>query len=332
MINLKICGVEHLKRVSLRGGQKRVLWNDEEGFTERNEWVLETEGSNIIPVLTCDYVDETRTISNDIVEVFSLFGIEAARGMLLKELRTVINFDGSYVNYRHLALLVDVMTMQGYLMPIERYGINRSPSGPLLRCSFENTVDTLMDAAVFAEHDILNGATENIMLGQLPQIGTGFFDLLLDEKKIIGDVSINEGSVTPYTSPFTIDRGESTVSSIQNAFSPPYFSTNSSIMSESSITSSSRSRLSEIYSSTYSPTNSTVSSTSLANTFSSSSYSSVTPAYLPTSPEYILTSPSYTLTRPAYSPSIELSFPTPYLSTGHVYFSTNDSLDNTSME
>lgn len=51
----------------------------------------------------------------------------------------VISFDGSYVNYRHLALLCDVMTAKGHLMAITRHGINRQEVGALMRCSFEET-------------------------------------------------------------------------------------------------------------------------------------------------------------------------------------------------
>jgi DNA-directed RNA polymerase II subunit RPB1 len=105
--------------------------------------------------------------------VIEVLGIEAVRAALLKELRDVISFDGSYVNYRHLAILCDVMTYRGHLMSITRHGINRNETGPLMRCSFEETVDILFDAAVFAEADHLRGVSENIMLGQLAPLGTG---------------------------------------------------------------------------------------------------------------------------------------------------------------
>lgn len=38
--------------------------------------------------------------------------------------------------------------------------------GALMRCSFEETVDILMQAASGAENDPLTGISENIMLGQ----------------------------------------------------------------------------------------------------------------------------------------------------------------------
>ncbi len=88
-------------------------------------------------------IDYTRTTSNHIIETIDVLGIEAARNALLKELRGVIEFDGSYVNYRHLAILCDSMTRGGHFMAITRHGINRTENGPLQQCSFEETVDIL---------------------------------------------------------------------------------------------------------------------------------------------------------------------------------------------
>ena len=109
--------------------------------------------------------------------------------------------------------------MQGHLMAIDRHGINRVESGPLLRCSFEETVDMLMDAATYAEEEVLRGVTENIMLGQLARVGTGDMELLLDEKRVMRDAvevvanefgdgtdlgmtggSLSGGTASPYSS------------------------------------------------------------------------------------------------------------------------------------
>lgn len=43
----------------------------------------------------------------------------------------------------------------------------------LSRCSFEETVDVLLDAASHAEVDPMRGVSENIIMGQLPRMGTG---------------------------------------------------------------------------------------------------------------------------------------------------------------
>lgn len=73
------------------------------------------------------------------------------RKAIEREMYHVISFDGSYVNYRHLALLCDIMTAKGHLMAITRHGINRQDTGALARCSFEETVrnDCSKRAAAF---------------------------------------------------------------------------------------------------------------------------------------------------------------------------------------
>ena len=102
----------------------------------------------------------------------------------------MISFDGSYVNYRHVAILCDVMTYRGHLMAITRHGINRQDTGPLMRCSFEETVDILMDAAAYAEKDALRGVSENIMLGQLGPVGTAHHGLYLNEEMLHDAVAV----------------------------------------------------------------------------------------------------------------------------------------------
>ena len=150
-----------------------------------NDSLIETDGSILQDVLHYPEIDENYSFSNDIFEVYNLFGIEAARAILIKELRNVIEFDGSYVNYRHLCLLVETMTSRGYLMAITRHGINRTNAGPLMKCSFEETVNVLTDAAINSENDKLKGVTESIIMGKISDIGTSNFKMLLDEKHLI---------------------------------------------------------------------------------------------------------------------------------------------------
>lgn len=76
------------------------------------------------------------------------------------------------------------MTQRGTLTSITRHGINRGEIGPLRKCSFEETVEILLEAAAFSETDTLQGISEAIIFGQLGKFGTGCFDLILDEEQI----------------------------------------------------------------------------------------------------------------------------------------------------
>lgn len=86
------------------------------------------------------------------------------------------------MNYRHVSTLCDMMTQRGTLTSITRHGINRGETGPLRKCSFEETVEILLEAAAFSETDFLKGISEAIIFGQLARMGTGCFDLVLNEE------------------------------------------------------------------------------------------------------------------------------------------------------
>lgn len=91
-------------------------------------------------------------------------------------------------------------------MAISRHGINRQQTSPLMRCSFEETVDVLLDAAAHGERDAMRGVSENIIMGQMPHIGTGCFDMILDASKckLAMEVdSINNKNALFYGSLFT---------------------------------------------------------------------------------------------------------------------------------
>jgi hypothetical protein len=124
-------------------------------------------------------VDPTRTFSNDITEVYATLGLEAAVFTLANELADTLMHDGRYINKNHVCTIVGTMTMRGALMPLSRHGINRvETAGPLVRCSFEETIDTLFEAAVFGDFDEVRGVTTSIMLGQTAHIGSGTMQLL----------------------------------------------------------------------------------------------------------------------------------------------------------
>lgn len=154
-------------------------------FEYKNQWVLDTDGVNLIEIMGNKYVSSKKTYSNDIYETYNLLGIEAARHALLKEINECLQHQGAYVNYRHLSLLVDIMTNKGTMMSIDRHGINRGDIGPLAKSSFEETTDQLLKAAIFGEVDKIKGVSSNIMLGQVAACGTGDCDILLDEIKLM---------------------------------------------------------------------------------------------------------------------------------------------------
>jgi DNA-directed RNA polymerase beta' subunit len=165
-----ICG-----HVDIQAAFTRPLeMNDDEHF------VVDTQGCNLIDLSSVPCIDWYNTTSNDVNEIHNVLGIEAAGAILYHELTVTISFDGTYVDPRHIMMIVNTMIRGGYIMPLSRHGINRMDTGPLLRCSFEETPDILCDAASYGEVDNGKGVSQNIMTGKLAHIGTGFSELMMN--------------------------------------------------------------------------------------------------------------------------------------------------------
>ena len=148
-----------------------------------DEHVVHVYGNFLEDAIACACVDWARTTSNDIWEVYHTLGVEACAHVLFDQVRQVISFDGTYVDDRHILMIVDSMLRGGTIMPLNRHGINRTDASPLMRCSFEETTDVLCDAAIFAEaDDNARGVTTSIMTGQLASLGTGTAEVLFPER------------------------------------------------------------------------------------------------------------------------------------------------------
>ena len=181
-----IKGIDGITNIIMNNISKNVYKNGD--IETEKEWILETDGTNLLEVLNNEFIDPTLTMSNDIMEIYNLFGIEGARTFLINEIIDVIDEGAGYINSRHVELLCDAMTSKGFLAAINRQGINRGDTGPLAKCSFEDTTDQLIKAGIFGEKDKLNGVSSNIMMGQTIQAGTGMCELFLDERKLIDEM------------------------------------------------------------------------------------------------------------------------------------------------
>ena len=177
--NTVLRGVKNLNNVMLRKIKDNVT---EQGdvFKRSDIWVLDTAGTNLMDVLALDYIDTSRTFSNDIVEVFNVLGIEAARQSIYNELVDVIEFDGTYINYHHFSILCDRITFTHKMISIFRHGINNDNIGPIAKASFEETPEMFLRAARHGELDTFRGVSANIMCGQEGYFGTNSFQVVLD--------------------------------------------------------------------------------------------------------------------------------------------------------
>ncbi len=161
---------EKLKETYIQGikGITQVL-----PVRREDEFIIITSGTNLKKILELDWVDSTKTITNDIHEIRNVLGIEAARQAIIDEVFKVIEAQGLNVDIRHIMLVSDTMSASGEVKGITRYGVVSQKSSVLARASFETPIKHVINAALSGEIDFLDSVIENVMLNQPVPVGTG---------------------------------------------------------------------------------------------------------------------------------------------------------------
>ena len=165
-INFK--SVKHIKKCHLL---------DKDNKAGQKEYSIQLEGFNFEEVAKySDLIDINHISTNDIGGVLSIYGIEACRSAIVKEIVNVFDVYSIKVNKRHLGLIADYITFQGKYRSFSRVGISYC-SSPLLKMTYETTLQFLMEACETKSIDKGNTPSSRIMLGRPPKCGTGAFDI-----------------------------------------------------------------------------------------------------------------------------------------------------------
>ena len=188
--DISIKGVDGIMNVRIPTDEKdltSIIVKENGSFVEKKEYKIITDGSKtlnqhiLFDILIRKGIDANRTFSIDPNEMYSIFGIEAARFQIQYQLNKVLTDNTINITPRHLDLLCDKMCQNGDIMSVSRHGIKKENIGPLAKASFEETTDQLLEASLFGAFDNIKGVSSNIMVGQIPNCGTGDSVLLLDE-------------------------------------------------------------------------------------------------------------------------------------------------------
>ena len=184
---IAIRGVKNIDKVSVRKIVNYLKYDNdstEQKYVKKEIWVLDTTGSNLKDILSLDNIDVSRTYSNSITEMKDILGIEAARKCIFNEIKEVMDFADSYINFHHIGLLADRMTYNNKMVSIFRHGINNDNIGPIAKATFEETTDMFLRAAKHGELDEMRGVSANVMCGQDGYYGTSAFSVYLNNKDI----------------------------------------------------------------------------------------------------------------------------------------------------
>ena len=181
--NIVLRGVQGIENVIPRKLQNMVAKTDGK-YVKKDTWILDTTGTNMLDILGTDFIDYKRTYSNDIGEMFNILGIEAARQSIFNEFTDVMEFSDVNINYHHVSLLCDRMTVKHDMVAIFRSGLHNDNIGPIAKATFEVHTEILLQAARHGDFDEMRGVSANVMCGQFGYYGTGAFNVILDMKEL----------------------------------------------------------------------------------------------------------------------------------------------------
>lgn len=120
--------------------------------------------------------------SSDIIDTSNTLGIEAARYVIIKEIRKVFESYGIEIDIRHLLLIADKMTYSGEYCAFNRY---KMISSLLTKMSFESTYSFLSNAYLYQLGDDLQEPSARLVMGMKVKNGTGMFDILDEDGTVL---------------------------------------------------------------------------------------------------------------------------------------------------
>ncbi len=170
LLELHIAGIPTVKNVIV--------------IKQDNNWIIKASGLNFKEILKFDEIDKTKSYTNNIYEVMDVLGIEAARNVIMREIKYTLDQQGLDIDGRYIKLVTDMMTFTGMIKPIGRYGVAGMKSSVLVRAGFEETIKHLIKASIINETNDFTSLFDNVMVNQQIPAGTGMFELIarMDEK------------------------------------------------------------------------------------------------------------------------------------------------------
>ena len=164
ILNIKIFGISGVVNVEL--------------FQVKNEHYYYMLDGKWIDIISHYGVVQEYVITNDIWSILEWLGIEATYQYILDEMMSILEENGLYIYPCNLELLISIMTISGTLTPISRFGLKLDNNHPLSKATFEESLDTLINACIYHKTDPITAVSACILVGKDTKSGTGFFSCL----------------------------------------------------------------------------------------------------------------------------------------------------------
>lgn len=160
--------------------EDNVEYRDANGnLKTRKKFKLFAQGVNLRKIIGNKYIDGYRSFTNDIQETYDTLGINATIVVLIREIRNVYRANGANPSESSIRMLVNAMTRDGFVTPINNIGLKQSNAAIMQQLSFEKAEQVIVESAVYGVNETVNGTSNNVILGQPFNGGTNAFKLII---------------------------------------------------------------------------------------------------------------------------------------------------------
>jgi DNA-directed RNA polymerase II subunit RPB1 len=181
--NLNVCGV--------RGASDLAF------VSEKGEYFATLSNGSFRGIMNVPIVDFHRTTSNSMWDIYHMFGIEAVRAFIIREVASII----PGINRCHVSLLADRMCFSG-IRSISRYSVRTDIEGSnssLLSCAtFEESMEHFTNGGVHARTEPLKSVSASIVCGKQSNLGTGCVGILVDTDKLENAIDFDRKAAADY--------------------------------------------------------------------------------------------------------------------------------------
>ena len=124
-------------------------------------------------ILSNPLVDPNITILRNPYKVYLIYGIEAARNMIIREVWETITGSGNSIAPRHISVIVDLMCWIGSIIATSSRGASKLGRETLADATFEKPLDFIQKASLIGAKETVKSTSTCVFLGIKCGLGTG---------------------------------------------------------------------------------------------------------------------------------------------------------------
>jgi len=133
-----------------------------------------TQGSNMQAICSLPGIDLEFTCSNDILQMYNVYGIDVAQATISEGLMEALNITYDNPSVQHVKIIAATMCFSGYPLPLNYSGMTaRGTTSWLQRALFERSYESFLGVGIVGHEDNVRGVSSAVIVGAPISLGTG---------------------------------------------------------------------------------------------------------------------------------------------------------------